>query len=160
MIDTYIKTSEHDQNPVGVPDERYEVFSPTIIEDDNFTEDNEIGYFPLFDSQNEIFKELPDYVWENQRARRFLLQLALAYEKKRNPSYSYTPIRAVKEADFMVLEWIFQDKRFTFYFSEVEDDKYSILFFNAKEKTFVNAVKKIDSEHCKEIAEEVMSFIS
>jgi hypothetical protein len=160
MTDTYIKTSEHNQTPVVTTDERYEVFSPTIIDLDDFTEDNEIEYFPLFDSQNDIFKELPDYVWENQRACRLLLQLALVYKKKRNPSYSYTPIRAVKEADFLVLEWIFQDKRFTFYFSEVEDDKYSILFFNAEEKTFVNAVKKIDPEHYKEIAEEVLSFIS
>ena len=160
MTDTYIDSKSQNEAPVFVADERYEVFPYSVIEEDDFSEDNRIEYFPIFESKDDIFRELPNYVWDNPRARKFLQQLAFTYDNKKNPSYSYTPIRSVKEADFFVLEWIFQDKRFTFYFSEIEDDKYSILFFNAEEKTFVNTVKKIAPERYKEIAEEIMSFIS
>lgn len=167
MNDTYIESKDLDQGQLAVlydegvvPNDKYEVYPYTVVGIDSFVDDSGMDIFPLFEAKDDIFKEIPLFVWSNQSARSFLQQLAIAYKEKKNPSYSYTPIRVVKEDDFFVLEWIFQDKRFSFFFNETEDNKYSILYFNSEEKTFVNSVKKITPERNKEIAEEILSYIS
>lgn len=143
-----------------IPNDSYEVYPYYVEGLDNMADDSEVDFFPLFESKDDIFKEIPLFVWSNKSARKFLQQLAITYNEKKVPSYSYTPIRAVKEDNYFVLEWLFQDKRFSFFFNETEDNKYSILCFNAKENTFVNTVKKITPERNKEIAEEILSYIS
>lgn len=167
MNGTYIKSKDlvQEHNPVSINggevlNEKYEVYPYTVVGIDNFVDDSEIDIFPLFEAKDDIFREIPLFVWSDKSARRFLQQLAITYKEKMNPSYSYTPIRVVKEDNFFVLEWFFQDKRFSFFFNEAEDNKYSILYFNAEEKTFVNSVKKITPERNKEIAEEILSYIS
>ena len=160
MTDSYIKIKSLDEVVETVPQEKYTIIQYSIVDYNEFPENTVLEYFPLFGAQDDIFKEIPDYVWQNLSARLFLRQLAMAYSVRKNPSLSYSVIRADKEDSFFVLEWVFQDKRFSFFFNEIGDNKYSILYYNAEEKTFINSVKTLSPERYKEIAEEVLSFLS
>lgn len=160
MTDNYIKSKSQDEIEDTIPQDKYTVLQYYVVDHNEFPENTVLEYFPLFGAQDDIFKEIPDYVWQNVSARLFLQQLAMAYSVRKNPSLSYSRIRADKEDSYFVLEWVFQDKRFSFFFNEVGDNKYSILYYNAEEKTFINSVKTLSPERYKEIAEEVLSFLS
>ena len=160
MIENYIKTSENISYLGEIPSERYEIPPASEIDFEPFTDKEGLDFFPLFEEKDNVFEEIPVFVWDDPSARSFLQQLALVYGYKKNPSLSYTPIRVEQGDSFFVLEWLFQDKRASFYFSENEDNKYSIICYNAAEKTFVNTVKAMPQERYKEIAEEVLSYIS
>ncbi len=160
MMETYFKNKENYFLSGEIPGEKYEAAQVSIVDNEEDIEKDGIDFFPLFETKDNIFGEIPEYVWANQHARLFLQQLAVVYSIKKNPSLSYTPIRVEQDESFFVLEWIFQDKRISFFFSENEDNKYSILYFNAKENTFINAVKVLSQERYKAIAEEVITFLS
>lgn len=160
MMETYFIKKENNFTSGDVPGEKYDVAQVSVVDYDEDVEKDGIDFFPLFETKDNIFEEIPEYVWANQRARLFLQQLAFVYNTRKNPSLSYTPIRVEREESFFVLEWIFQDKRISFFFSEDEVNKYSILYYNAKENTFINAVKVLSQERYKAIAEEVITFLS
>ncbi len=160
MMETYFKNKENYFLSGEIPGEKYEAAQVSIVDNEEDIEKDGIDFFPLFETKDNIFGEIPEYVWANQHARLFLQQLAVVYSIKKNPSLSYTPIRVEQDESFFVLEWIFQDKRISFFFSENEDNKYSILYFNAKENTFINSVKVLSQERYKAIAEEVITFLS
>jgi hypothetical protein len=159
-METYFKNKENYFLSGEIPGEKYEAAQVSIVDNEEDIEKDGIDFFPLFETKDNIFGEIPEYVWANQHARLFLQQLAVVYSIKKNPSLSYTPIRVEQDESFFVLEWIFQDKRISFFFSENEDNKYSILYFNAKENTFINSVKVLSQERYKAIAEEVITFLS
>ena len=163
MMETYFINKEDHISSENIPGEKYDVAPISVVssaEIDVYDENKEANFFPMFETKDNIFQEIPEYVWTNHRARLFLQQLAIAYDIRKNPSLTYTPIRVEQEETFFVLEWVFQNKRASFYFSENEDNKYVILYYNAKEKTFVNAVKLLSQERYKAIAEEVITFLS
>ena len=159
-MDNYFKITENISLLGGVPSERYEIPPLSVIDFDSFTNKEGLDFFPLFEEKDNVFEEIPVFVWEDPSARSFLQQLAIVYSYRKNPSLSYTPIRVEQGDSFFVLEWLFQDKRASFYFSENEDNKYSIICYNAAEKTFVNTVKAMPQGRYKEIAEEVLSYLS
>lgn len=160
MRSYYLETQDTDVPLVDLPGDQYEANSPDVVDYDEFMEREGIDFFPLFETKDDVFREIPSFVWENHFARLLLQQLAIVYETNKNPSISYTPIRVEQAESFFVLEWVFQDKRVAFFFSENEDNKYSFLFYNADEKSFVNTVKVLSPERYSEVAEEVISFIS
>lgn len=160
MMDNYIKTAENNSLLGGIPSERYDISPVSVIDFDSFTNKEGLDFFPLFEEKDNVFEEIPDFVWDDPSARSFLQQLALVYNYKKNPSLSYTPIRVEQGDSFFVLEWLFQDKRVSFYFNKNEDNKYSIICYNAAEKTFINTVKALPQERYKDIAEEVLSYLS
>ena len=160
MMETYLTKKENSFSSGDIPGEKYEVAQVSVVDYGEDVEKDGIDFFPLFETKDNIFGEIPEYVWTNNRARLFLQQLAIVYNTRRNPSLSYTPIRVEQDDSFFVLEWIFQVKRVSFFFSEDEVNKYSILYYNAKENTFINAVKVLSQERYKAIAEEVVNFLS
>ena len=159
-METYFIKKENTFSSGDIPGEKYEVAQVSVVDNGEDVERDVIDFFPLFETKDNIFGEIPDYVWTNNRARLFLQQLAIVYNTRKNPALCYTPIRVEQEDSFFVLEWIFQDKRVSFFFSEDEVNKYSILYYNAKENTFINAVKVLSQERYKAIAEEVVNFLS
>jgi hypothetical protein len=163
MTNNYILNKNNQEKGIShdaLPGDKYEVYPFSVIDYDEFPEEQEFMFFPSFDAKDDIFKEIPDYVWNNRYSKSFLQQLAIIYGEKKNPSLSYTPIRVEKDESFFVLEWLFQDKRISFYFSENEENKYSIICYNAEKKTFINTVKYLSKERYKEIAEEVLSYLT
>ena len=160
MNDNYLVSSELFPSSDEIPGDKYEIPPISIIDYDEFVNREGLDFFPLFEAKDNIFGEIPLYVWNTPSARAFLQQLAFVYDVKRNPSLSYTPIRVEKEDSFFVLEWLFQDKRFSFFFSDDEENKYSIICYNATENTFVNSVKTMPKERYKEIAEEIISYLT
>lgn len=159
-METYITTRIKTISTDIVPGDKYVVETPTITEDEEFYLAKAMDLFPIFEKKDNIFSEIPEYVWTNSQARLFLQQLSFVYLMKKNPIYSYTPIRVEQEEGFFVLEWLFRDKRFSFYFSDNEDNKYSVLIYNSNDNTFINSIKNLSSERYKEIAEEVISYVS
>lgn len=159
-MEDYNSILEESPSQDVLPGEKYESQSYCDPIDAQYDMQDGVSVFPIFETKYNIFCKIPSSVWRDQKANHFLHEFANVFAENLNPDINYSPIIAQEEDSFFVLEWLFPDKRFSFFFGPKGDNKYSIMCYNAKNKTFINSVKELSHNGYKEIAKEVLSYVS
>lgn len=120
---------------------------------------SEIIIQPL-DLCDSIFSELPNDVLNNQRVQPFLIALYYAFLSQQKSDYTYLPLTlGEKEEDSIVLDWIYETVRFSFFFMK-DKDVYSITRYDSQKNSLSQKIEDLSANRYKEIASQVIQAIA
>lgn len=107
-----------------------------------------------------IFSQLPREVVEDSKVQPFLMALHDAYEKQRNPNYTYLPLEVAEHGkDGIILDWIYETVRISFFFMN-DKNLYSVSRYDAQHNSYSQKIEDMAKERYKEIASQVLSEIA
>lgn len=115
---------------------------------------------PSLNLSDGIFSELPPDVLHNERVQPFLIVLYYTYLSQKNLDYTYLPLTVGdKDEDSIVLDWIYETVRFSFFFMK-DKDVYSITRYDSQKNSFSQKIEDMPSKRYKEIASQVIQAIA
>ena len=161
------------KNNVHIQD--YKDVSPALVRSLNYNylrHDSEISHMstetgdsselivPPLNLSDSIFSELPVDVLNNQRVRPFLIALYYAFISHQKGDYTYLPLTlGEKDDNSIVLDWIYETVRFSFFFMK-DKDVYSITRYDTQKNSFSQKIEDLPANRYKEIASQVVQAIA
>lgn len=111
---------------------------------------------PIISIKDDIFKDLPTEIKNNDKVQPFLKALSLEYTIHKNPEFTYLPLMVGENnEDSIILDWIYETISISFYFMR-DRNLYSVTRYDPKKNAYSQTIEQMQQKQYKEVAEKVL----